>query len=112
MQEHVQWLSHMDLLVSQIPITVLQCLHIGIAQEIQFHVESSSTELEKVAVKNTKLQQEYAIALKEKTAAGEKDDRILKEKIEAEEKADRMLKEKREVEEKAKRVLKENDEDE
>jgi hypothetical protein len=81
-------------------------------QEIQFHAESSSTKLEKVAVKNTKIQQQYAIALKEKTVAREKADRILKEKTEAEEKANRMLKEKREVEEKAERVFKEKDDEE
>jgi hypothetical protein len=69
------------------PTTVLQGLHIGIAQEIQFHAESTSSELEKVAVEKTELQQDYTTALQEKSMVEEKDERILKEKSEVEEKA-------------------------
>jgi hypothetical protein len=41
------------------PTTVLQGFHIDVAQEIRFHMDSSSTKLVKIVVEKTKLQQEY-----------------------------------------------------
>jgi len=85
MQEKVQQLSHLDLVISQIPTIVLQGLHINIAQEMWFCAESTLSELEKVTMKKMNLQQDYTTALHEKIVVDEKDERILKENSKAEE---------------------------
>jgi hypothetical protein len=48
MQEHTQALSHIDLVLSQLPLNVLHSLQTSVTQEIQLHTESTSMELVKV----------------------------------------------------------------
>jgi hypothetical protein len=69
-----------------------------------FRTESTSSELEKVAVKSTYLQKEYTTVIQEKATTEEKAGMMLKEKSNVEEKAERILKEKDEVEKQAKRI--------
>jgi hypothetical protein len=55
MKEQAQVLSHLDLVLSQIPMESLQGLQAGVAQEIQFCAESMTKELTKVAVEKEDL---------------------------------------------------------
>jgi hypothetical protein len=55
MQEQAQALSHIDLVLSQLPMNVLHNLQTSVTQEIQLHTESTSMELAKVNEDNATL---------------------------------------------------------
>jgi hypothetical protein len=59
MQEQAQALSHIDLVLSQLPMNVLHNLQSSVTQEIQLHAELTSMELAKVAADNDALQAKY-----------------------------------------------------
>jgi hypothetical protein len=59
MQEQAQSLSHIDLVLSQLPMNVLHSLQSSVTHEIQLHAESTSMELAKVAADNDALQAKY-----------------------------------------------------
>jgi hypothetical protein len=48
MTEQVQGLSHLDLVLSQIPMEDLKGLQVGVVQEIYFGTESMTDELTKI----------------------------------------------------------------
>jgi hypothetical protein len=55
MKEQKKVLSHLDLVLSQIPMEALQGLKERVVQEIQFHTEAMTKELTKVVVEKEDL---------------------------------------------------------
>jgi hypothetical protein len=59
MQEQARELGHIDLVLSQLPIDVLQELQMSMTQEMNLHTEKTSSELVKVTTENVALEMEY-----------------------------------------------------
>jgi hypothetical protein len=91
-------LGHLNIMVSQMPIHILQSLQVGIFHEIRLCVDEANKEMTKVMDERAQIQQQYEIALQEKSEVAEKVEGVMKEKNEAEERVEKSLKEKDEVE--------------
>jgi phage shock protein A len=91
-------LSHLNILVSQMPIHILQSLQVGILHEIRLHADEANQEMTKVMDERAQLQQQYETSLQQKSEVEGKVEGVMKEKNEAEERAKKALKEKDEAE--------------
>jgi hypothetical protein len=98
LQEQMKTLSHLNILVSQIPIHILQSLQIGIFHEIRLHADEENREMTKVMDERAQLQKQYATTLQQKSEVEGKVEAAMKEKNEAKERAKKALKEKDEAE--------------
>jgi hypothetical protein len=59
MQEHARELGHIDLVLSQLPMDVLQELQMSATQELNVCTEKTSSELVKITTENVALETEY-----------------------------------------------------
>jgi hypothetical protein len=87
LQDWVKELSHLNLVVSWMPTTILHILHIKIMQEIRLHAELGYKELTKVIDEKEEIRKKYTTALHEKSEVEEKFERAMKEKNDIKEKA-------------------------
>jgi hypothetical protein len=58
LQEQMKTLSHLNILVSQMPIHILQSLQVGIMHEIRLHADLTNRELTKVMDERAQMQQQ------------------------------------------------------
>jgi hypothetical protein len=65
-------LSHLNILVSRMPIHILQSLQIGILHEIRLCADEENWEMTKVMDERAQLQQQYATTLQQKRKLKEK----------------------------------------
>jgi len=77
-------LSHLNILVSQIPIHILQILKIGILHEIRLRAYEAKQEITKLMNERDQLQQQYEISIQKKREVEGKVEGAMKEKDEAE----------------------------
>jgi hypothetical protein len=59
MQEQARELGHIDLVLSQLPMDVLQELQMSATQELNVHAEKTSSELVNITTENVALETEY-----------------------------------------------------
>jgi hypothetical protein len=90
LQEQMKTLSHLNILVSQMPIHILQSLQIGILHEIRLHADEANWEMTKVMDERAQLQQQYATVLQQKSEVEGKVEGAMKEKNEAKERARKL----------------------
>jgi len=89
--------SHLNILVSWIPIHLLQILKIGIFHEIKLWGDEAHCELTKVINESTYLHQQYDIALQQKREFEGRVEEAMEDNNEEKERLRKDLKEKDEV---------------
>jgi hypothetical protein len=76
LKEQAKALSHIDLVVSQLPIEILYGLQSSVTEELQVHAVSTSLELTKTVTDKDMLQEEYDQLRQERDEATQKEERV------------------------------------
>jgi hypothetical protein len=93
-QVQMNIVSHLNILVSQMPIHILQILQIGIFHEIELCADEEKWEMTKLMDEGTQWKQKYSTSLQKKSELKGRVEETMKDKNEAEERARKSLKEK------------------
>jgi hypothetical protein len=98
LKQQVNSLGHLNLVVSRMPIEILQDLQTCLLQAIKNKGEEAKKEITGIMDERVQLQQQYDVTLQQKKEFEVQVEEVLKDKTEAKERLKKSLKEKDEVE--------------